>query len=112
MVAYLKNLSLANVSNILRRVSSIVLEGSEDDKDGEFGAKIEFVTSRQSGAMETAHRADLFTDKDSPCTLLARPGRLSPALSLPCSWYLSMKITQNHEDKILTGERNEHGGCT
>jgi len=85
MVAGLESLSLANVSNIMRSVASLVLEVGEGDKDGEFWAKIKNFTFRPSGAMEPAHWASLFAVINSPCTQLACLRRASPALSLPCS---------------------------
>lgn len=84
MVAYLESLLLVNVSTTIRRVASLVLEAHEGDKEREFCAKIEFSTFRHSNAIETAHRAHLFTVIDSPCTQLVGPRRTSPALLLPC----------------------------
>ena len=57
MVAYLKSLPLVNVSHIITSVASFVLEVSEDDKDGEFWEKNEFVPLRQWYATEAAHGA-------------------------------------------------------
>ena len=57
MVAYLKSLPLVNVSHIIRSVASFVLEVNEDDNDGEFWEKNEFVTLRQWHATEAAHGA-------------------------------------------------------
>ncbi len=88
-------------------IASLVLEASEGDKDGEFSTKIEFLHFEHSHAMETAHKADLFADVDSPCAQLVRLRRASPCLSLPCSWKFSIKITENDEVQILTGEPNE-----
>jgi hypothetical protein len=112
MAAYLKSLSLANCSNTIRSVASLVLAAREDDKDGDLWPKIDFFTFRHWGAMETAHWPSLFTGIDNPCAQLACLKTASPALSLPCSWKILMKITENDEVKILTGERNEQGNWT
>ena len=112
MAACLESLSLANVSNALRSVASLVLEGREDDKDGEFSAKVQFLHFLHSCAMEAAHWAYPFAGMNTPCVQLACLRSASSALSLPCSWKFSMKTTENHEVQIPTGGPNERGDCT
>jgi hypothetical protein len=67
MIACLESLSLANVSNIIRSVASVLLEASEGDKEEEFSAKNLFWHFLHSHAMQAAHRAYLFADVDSLC---------------------------------------------
>jgi len=57
MVACLESLSLANCSNIITSIASLVLAASEGDKDGEFSGKNEFLPFLHSHAMETNHWA-------------------------------------------------------
>lgn len=109
MVAYLEGLFPANYSNTTRSIASPVLAASESDKDGQVWAKNKFFTFRHSGAMETAHWAYLFALMDSPCIQLVCLRRASPALSLPCSYKLSIKRTENDEVNIPAGEPNEQG---
>ena len=57
MVTCLESLSLANISNIIRSVASLVLEAGDGDKDGEFLPKTQFLHFLHSYAMEVAHWA-------------------------------------------------------
>ena len=55
MAAHLKSMALANCSNIITNIASLVLAAQEGDKDGEFWGKNTIFTFRRWGAMETAH---------------------------------------------------------
>lgn len=81
MAACLESLSLANVSNNIKSVASLVLEASEGDKDGQFSKKIKFSRLLHSHAVDAAHWAYLFDVMDRPCVQLVCPRTAPPALS-------------------------------
>lgn len=66
MVACLESMSLANDSNILRSVPSLVVMAGVSVKDEEFSAKIDFFHSLHSHAMEATQRDHLLAVTHSP----------------------------------------------